>query len=195
MLVKQTNDLSNVGKEITYADDVAVDTQGNAYVSDAKGGKIWVVDVNGKLVYTIRSPLFTTPGWYNNFVSLNGIVYHPEGFLIVIHTFSGFLYKIDVTNGDVSSKVTVIDVSGGSLRFGDGLEFLSPTKIVVAGSPSSKLVESSDGWRTASVTGWFSSGMVHRLVSSATVKEGRVYLNHIVGFGSKKRHILVEAVF
>ncbi|KAL9811859.1 putative transcription factor WD40-like family [Arabidopsis thaliana] len=72
--------------KITYADDVAVDTQGNAYVSDAKGGKIWIVDVNGKLVYTIRSPLFTSP-------------------------------------------VTIIDVSGGNLRFGDGLEFLSPTKI------------------------------------------------------------------
>ncbi|CAL9237279.1 unnamed protein product [Arabidopsis halleri] len=187
--------LSSHSKEISYADDVAVDAQGSAYVSDAKGGKIWIVDVNGKLVYTIRSPLFTPPRWYNNFVSLNGIVYHPDGFLIVIHTFSGFLFKIDVTNGDISSKVTLIDVSGGSLRFGDGLEFLSPTKIVVAGSPSSKLVESSDGWRTASVTGWFSSGMVHRLVSSATVKEGRVYLNHIVGFGSKKRHILVEAVF
>lgn len=64
-----------------------------------------------------------------------------------------------------------------------------------SGSPSAKLVESSDGWRTASVTGWFGSGMVHRLVSSATVKEGRVYLNHIVGFGSNKRHVLVEAVF
>lgn len=64
-----------------------------------------------------------------------------------------------------------------------------------SGNPSAKLVESSDGWRTASVTGWFSSGMVHRLVSAATVKEGRVYLTHIVGYGSKKRHILVEAVF
>lgn len=128
------SNLSNVGKEITYADDVAVDRQGNAYVTDAKGGQIWQVDVNGKLVSIIRSPLFIPPAWYNNFVSLNGIVYHPDGFLIVIHTFSGFLYKIDVTNGDITSKVTVIDVSGGSLRFGDGLEFLSPNKIVVAGN-------------------------------------------------------------
>ncbi|XP_010507895.1 PREDICTED: uncharacterized protein LOC104784556 [Camelina sativa] len=190
---------SQHSKEISYADDVAVDAQGNAYVTDAKGGKIWKLDLDGKLVSIIRSHLFVPPAssWYfNNFVSLNGIVYHPDGFLIVIHTFSGSLFKIDVSNdADISSRVTVIDVSGGSLRFGDGLELLSPSKIVVAGSPSSKLVESSDGWRTASVTGWFSSGMVHRLVSSATVKEGRVYLNHIVGFGSKKRHILVEAVF
>ncbi|CAL9223228.1 unnamed protein product [Arabidopsis halleri] len=188
-------ELSGHSNEKTFADDVAVDEQGNAYVTDAKASQIWKVDVNGKLVNTITSPLFTRPGWYNNLVALNGIVYHPDGFLIVIHTFSGYLYKIDLTNGDVSNQVTVIDVSGGTLRFGDGLELLSPTKIVVAGSSSSKLVESSDGWRTASVTGWFSSGMVHRLVSSATVKEGRVYLNHIVGFGSKKKHVLVEAVF
>ncbi|CAH2057648.1 unnamed protein product [Thlaspi arvense] len=190
------SELSGHSKEKSFADDVAVDAQGNAYVTDAKGSKIWKVDVNGKLESTIESALFTPPGWYNNLVALNGIVYHPDGFLIVIHTFSGLLYKIDLTaHGDNSNKVTVIEVTGGTLRFGDGLELLSPTKIVVAGNPSAKLVESSDGWRTASVKGWFSSGMVHRFASSATVKEGRVYLNHIVGFGSKKRHILVEAVF
>ena len=68
-------------------------------------------------------------------------------------------------------------------------------ELLFSGNPSTRLVESSDKWRTASVTGLFRSGMFHRLVSAATVKEGRVYLNHIVGFGSKKRHLLVEAVF
>lgn len=131
----------NVGKEKTFADDVAVDEQGNAYVTDAKASQIWKVDVNGKLVNTITSPLFTPPGWYNNLVALNGIVYHPDGFLIAIHTFSGYLYKIDLTNGDVSNQVTVIDVSGGTLRFGDGLELLSPTKIVVAGKSLTSLVK------------------------------------------------------
>ncbi|KAJ0259078.1 Calcium-dependent phosphotriesterase superfamily protein [Hirschfeldia incana] len=190
-------ELSGHSKEKSFADDVAVDAHGNAYVTDAKGSKIWKVDVNGEIVSTIESPLFTSPGWYNNLVTLNGIVYHPDGFLIVIHTFSGLLYKIDLAadGDDNSNKVSVIEVTGGTLRFGDGLELLSPTKIVVAGSPSAKLVESSDGWRTAIVTGSFRTGMVHRIVSSATVKEGRVYLNHIVGLGSKKRHILVEAVF
>ena len=119
----------NVGKEKSFADDVAVDARGNAYVTDAKGSKIWKVDVNGELVSTIESPLFTPRGWYNNLVALNGIVYHPDGFLIVIHTFSGLLYKIDLTD----NKVTVVEVTGGTLRFGDGLELLSRTKIVVAG--------------------------------------------------------------
>ncbi|WZZ14630.1 hypothetical protein YC2023_107719 [Brassica napus] len=188
-------ELSGYSKEISFADDVAFDAQGNTYVTDAKGSKIWKVDVNGKLVSTIKSPLFTPPGWFINLVALNGIVYHPNGFLIVIHTFSGLLYKIDLTEGDDSNKVNVIEVTGGTLRFGDGIELLSPTKIVIAGNPSTRLVESSDEWRTASVTGLFRSGMFHRLVSAATVKEGRIYLTHIVGFGSKKRHILVEAVF
>ncbi|CAN6969025.1 unnamed protein product [Brassica oleracea var. botrytis] len=189
-------ELSGHSIEKSFADDVAIDAHGNAYVTDAKGSKIWKVDVSGELVSTIESPLFTPPGWYNNLVALNGIVYHPDGFLVVIHTFSGLLYKIDLTaDGDDGNKVSVIQVAGGTLRFGDGLELLSPTKIVVAGNPSAKLIESSDGWQTATVTGWFNTGMVHRIVSSATVKEGKVYLNHIVGFGSKKRHILVEAVF
>ena len=129
------NVLMNVGIEKSFADDVAIDAHGNAYVTDAKGSKIWKVDVSGELVSTIESPLFTPPGWYNNLVALNGIVYHPDGFLVVIHTFSGFLYKIDLTgDGDDGNKVTVIEVNGGTLRFGDGLELLSPTKIVVAGN-------------------------------------------------------------
>ncbi|XP_010523924.1 PREDICTED: uncharacterized protein LOC104802153 [Tarenaya hassleriana] len=186
-------ELSGRNQVKSFADDVAVDAEGNAYVTDAKASKIWKVDVHGKLVSTIRDPLFTPAGWYNNLVALNGIVYHPDGFLIVIHTVSGNLYKIDITNGD---KVTLVGVSGGTLRFGDGLELLSPTKLVVAGNPSARLVESSDGWETATVTAKFSSGLVHRIASAATVKDGRVYLNHIVGLGyPKKKHALAEAVF
>lgn len=48
--------------------------------------------------------------------------------------FSALLYKIDLTEGDQSNKVNVIEVTGGTLRFGDGIELLSPTKIVIAGS-------------------------------------------------------------
>ncbi|WZZ88322.1 hypothetical protein YC2023_116901 [Brassica napus] len=93
--------------------------------------------------------------------------------------FSALLYKIDLTEGDQSNKVNVIEVTGGTLRFGDGIELLSPTKIVIAGNPSTRLVESSDKWRTASVTGLFRSGMFHRLVSAAT-KYVQIALQHII---------------
>ncbi|GMH20903.1 hypothetical protein Nepgr_022745 [Nepenthes gracilis] len=184
--------LSGPGEEKSLADDVAVDEEGNAYVTDAKASKIWKVSEDGKLASIIRSPLFNPKEWYNNLIALNGIVYHPHGFFLVIHTASGNLYKVDPSKGD---HVKLVNIVKGSLRFGDGLELMSPTKLVVAGNPSGRLVESSDGWETAVVVGRF-YGPVHRLATAATVKDGRVYLSHLLGLGyPKKKHAIVEAVF
>ncbi|XAR58374.1 hypothetical protein NMG60_11013755 [Bertholletia excelsa] len=184
--------LSGPGDEKSFADDVAVDPQGNAYVTDAKASKIWKVGSNGKFLSIIRSPLFTPKEWYKNIVALNGIVYHPNGYLIAIHTFSGSLFKIEPQKkGD---EVKVIEVAGGPLSFGDGIELVSPTKLAVAGNPS-RLVESSDDWETAAVVGKF-KGPGHRLTTAATVKDGKVYLSHMFGLGyPRKKHVLVEAVF
>ncbi|KAF5462417.1 hypothetical protein F2P56_018423 [Juglans regia] len=184
--------LSGPSDEKSFADDVAVDAEGNAYVTDVKASKIWKVGVDGKFLSIIRSPLFTPKEWYKTLAGLNGIVYHPDGFLIVIHTFSGNLFKIDLANGE---EVKLIDIVGGPLTFGDGLELISPTKLVVVGNPSGRLVESHDGWETASVVATF-SGPRHRLATAATVKDGKVYLNHLFGMGyPKKKHAIVEAVF
>lgn len=184
--------LSGPGDEKSFADDVAVDAEGNAYVTDAKASKIWKVGKDGGLLSTIRNPIFTPKQWYKNLVALNGIVYHPDGFLIVIHTFTGNLYKVDIAHGD---EVKLIKVFGGSLIFGDGLEFLSPTELVVAGNPSARLLKSSDGWETASLVAKF-KGPAHRLATAATVMDGKVYLNHLLGMGyPMKKHALVEAVF
>ncbi|XP_022757875.1 uncharacterized protein LOC111305001 [Durio zibethinus] len=184
--------LSGPSDEKSFADDVAVDADGNAYVTDAKASKIWKVGVDGEFLSILRSPLFTPKEWYKSLVGLNGIVYHPDGYLIVIHTFSGNLLKIDLAKG--SEEVKLIEVGGGPLAFGDGLELISPTKLIVAGNPSGRLVESLDGWETALVVAKF-KGPMHRLATAATVKDGKVYLNHMVGMGyPKKTHALVEFV-
>ncbi|KAL3827767.1 hypothetical protein ACJIZ3_016569 [Penstemon smallii] len=184
--------LSGPEGEKAFADDVTVDPEGNAYITDTKGNKIWKVNVNGEFLYSIKSPLFTPKEWYRNLVGLNGIVHHPNGYLLVVHTLSGNLFKIDTKNGD--HEVKLVKINGSSLTFGDGLELLSPTKLVVAGNPS-RLVESLDDWETGSVLGKF-RGDMHRLVTAATVKDGKVYLNHLAGMGyPKRKHVLVEAVF
>ncbi|MQM19589.1 hypothetical protein Taro_052594 [Colocasia esculenta] len=184
--------LSGPDDEPSDADDVAVDGEGNAYVTDAKSNKLWKVGPGGELLSVIRSPAFTqSKEWYRNLVGLNGIVHHPDGYLLVVHTFGGQLFKVDAATGEV----TVVQVSGGTLLLGDGLELLSPTKLVVAGTPSGRVVESQDGWRTAAVTARY-KGPMHRIASSATVKDGKVYLNHLIGGGLGKRtHLITEAVF
>ncbi|CAM0872877.1 unnamed protein product [Alopecurus aequalis] len=177
--------------ESSFADDVAADEDGNAYVTDLKGSKIWKVSPGGELLSAIKNATFTQrPGTLDNLIGLNGIVYHPNGYLLVIHTTGGDLFKVDPKTGAVS----VVKVLG-SLKRGDGLELLSPTRMAVAGMPS-RLVESSDDWATARVTGRY-VGPAHRVGSSATVKDGDVYVNHIFGFGlgRKKTHVIAKAVF
>nr|GMD22039.1 Mucin-5AC like [Ipomoea batatas] len=177
--------------EKSFADDVAVDEEGNAYITDAKASKIWKVGPEGELQHTIRSPLFTPKEWYKNLVALNGIVYHPNGYLLVVHTFSGNLYKVQTAKGN---KVEIVNVVGGSLRFGDGLLLVSPDKLVVAGNPT-RLVESSDDWESARIVGK-SKDAIHRVATAATEKDGRVYVSHLVGMGyPRRKHVLVEAVF
>ncbi|KAM2694514.1 hypothetical protein EV2_008556 [Malus domestica] len=159
--------INHRGGEKSFAEDVAVDAEGNAYVTDCTASKIWKVGADGKLLSTIRSPLFRAK--------------------------DGKLLKIDLAKGE---EVKLIEVAGGPLTFGDGRQktkkksrsaeekknvlsleekknhnraLLSPTKLVVAGSPSGRLVESSDGWETASVVAKF-SGTKHRLATAATMK-------------------------
>ncbi|XP_059311808.1 uncharacterized protein LOC132063329 [Lycium ferocissimum] len=183
--------LSGPEDEKAFADDVVVDTEGNAYITDAKANKIWKVGANGELKYTIKNPVFTPKEWYNKLVGLNGIVYHPNGYLLVAHTFSGNLYKIEIAKGD---EVKLVKINNGSLKFGDGMELLSSTKLIVAGNPT-RLVESSDDWESGTIVGK-AKGAIHRLATAATVKEGTVYLNHMIGLGyPRKKHVLVEAVF
>jgi hypothetical protein len=155
------------------------------------GSKIWKLSPEGEPLGVIKSATFVQrTGSLNNFVGLNGIVYHPNGYLLVVHTSGGNLFKVD----PVTESVRLVDVRG-SLKQGDGLELLSPTRLAVAGMPN-RLVESSDDWETAIVTGRY-VGPMHRIGSSATMKDGDVYINHIVGFGSskKKTHVIARAVF
>lgn len=170
-----------------------MDEEGNAYVTDFRGNKIWKVDTNGEILSIIRNPLFNPDKWYQS-IGLNGIVYHPNGYLLVIHTFSGNLLKIELKNG--GEEVKLVKIGGGkNLVMGDGLELISPYKLAVAGGPAARLVESSDDWETATITGKF-SGPIHRTATAATVKDGKVYLNHLLGIGyPRKTHVLVEAVF
>ncbi|XP_028555247.1 uncharacterized protein LOC110108330 [Dendrobium catenatum] len=183
--------LYNIDDEPSFADDVAVDDDGNAYVTDTKANKIWKVGSNGELLSIIRNNIFVQKKeWYRNVFGLNGIVYHQNGYLLVVHTAGGYLFKVDIKTEDVR----VVQVTG-SLLLGDGLELLSQTKLVVAGTPSARILESFDDWNTATVTERY-IGPLHRLATSATVKEGKVYINHLFGLGFTKRtHVITEAVF
>jgi sugar lactone lactonase YvrE len=71
------------------ANDVAVDPAGNAYVTDTVGGAVFRVGPQGTVTAAVRDPRFATTGF-----SVNGIVWHPHGYLLTVKYDTGELFKI-----------------------------------------------------------------------------------------------------
>jgi sugar lactone lactonase YvrE len=137
-----------------FANDIAVDGQGNAYITDSLSPIIYKVDTQGNAtVFLENAQLSGGTGF-----GLNGIVFHPDGYLLVAKSSDGTLFKVPVANPAGFATVT----SAQSLVGADGMLLLDPTTLlVVAGSQNTvfRLV-SSDAWATTRPTGSFATGAV-----------------------------------
>lgn len=124
------------------ANDLTIQPDGTVYVTDSFAPVIYKVSSSGQASVLVQSPLFSSASF-----GLNGIVYHPNGYLIVAQTGAGKLYKIDLQNNNAISEV------GGLPSLpGDGLTFLNNDLYVVTGSGSRVAqVHSTDNWQTASI--------------------------------------------
>ena len=128
--------------EPNFANDVTLAPDGTAYVTDSFSPVIYKVAPDGTASILARdNARFGNPGF-----GLNGIVYHPDGYLIVANTGQGKLYKVDLANGNAVTEVT----GTGSLP-GDGLTLLNNDLYVVTGGNRVAQVRSTDGWKTASI--------------------------------------------
>jgi sugar lactone lactonase YvrE len=137
-----------------FANDIAVDNQGNAYITDSLSPIIYKVDAQGvATVFLENSQLSGGTGF-----GLNGLVYHPDGYLLVAKSNDGTLYKVPLANP--ASFTTV--ASTQSLVGADGLLLLdNTTLLVVTGSQSTVFqMASSDAWSTTRPTGSFATGAV-----------------------------------
>eukprot|EP00249_Psilotum_nudum_P025195 c29444_g1_i1 orf=841-1824(+) len=179
-------------EELSLAEDVTVDPNGTAYVTDAKGNAIWKVSEDGRAtLLTNDSLLQSQPNKLPlKIMGLTGIQYHPDGYLLVVHSWSGTLFKVNLDN----SVVTVIKTSQ-PLVLAAGMVLISKDRLVVAGIPGARLVRTDDSWQTATVTHQY-VGLLHRFPTAATVKDGKVYVNHLLGIGFKVRSFSIrEATF
>lgn len=143
-----------------FANDVDVDQQGNAYVTDSFYPYIYKVARNGDAEIFLSDDTFSAP---QGEFGLNGLVYHPDGYLIVGFSFTNSLYKIPL---DDPQNFSLIQLDT-ELMGPDGL-FLSRdnnTLIVVnnAGgvAPGKVLAfESEDEWESAELEEEFVTGQV-----------------------------------
>jgi sugar lactone lactonase YvrE len=139
-----------------FANDIAVDNQGNAYISDWYAKVIYKVDMNGEATLFWKNSLAITGG-------PNGLDVHPDGYLLVsllsvndkgLYANYG-LAKIPLNN---PKSTTVVDISDARFSGFDGMVITPKGKVVGvtnnqkrAGGNTLMELSSSDSWKSAKV--------------------------------------------
>ncbi|KAI5381746.1 hypothetical protein KIW84_UN0466 [Lathyrus oleraceus] len=134
--------------EEALANNVAVDYNGNAYVTNSIGNYIWKVNVKGEASIFSKSPRFTehpvdrdTPYSY---IGLNGIAYVSSGdYLLVVQSNTGKVFKVDADDGTARHVLLNEDLTRP-----DGVVFRSDGVVLVVSPQANKLwlLKSNNGW-------------------------------------------------
>lgn len=141
---------------IDAANDVAVDYNGNAFVTNSGGNFIWKVTTDGSASIFSKSPKYlaerNSPSdddddSPHNYLGLNGIAYVSKGYLLVVQSSTGKVFKVDAEDGTarkVLLKEELIGAEDIALR-SDGMA------AVVAPMKELWLLKSMDSWSEGAV--------------------------------------------
>ncbi len=125
-----------------FANDVTVADDGTMYVTDTRMNVVYQVD--GAYEASVLHRFEPTEGF-----ALNGIVHHPDGYLLVIG--SGNIYKMPVNDPATTQQVSLAEPVAGA----DGLVWAADGRLAVVSNSGAGVVAltSSDGWMSAAVAG------------------------------------------
>ena len=152
-------ELSKLVKGKHFCNDLTVDKAGNIYITDSFSPVIYVVNTQHKVKVFARSPSFSGEGF-----NLNGIVYHPDGYLLVAKYNDGTLWKIEIKTKAISQVI---------------LPEPYPANTEVAGIQNGKdnkirKFKTTDGWKTAKAEKTVDTGL--RFPTTGVKVDGKVYV-------------------
>ena len=127
---------------LNFANDVTFDNEGNVYVTNSFSPIIYKVDASGN-----PSIFATYDAWKGDGFKLNGIVFHPDGFLIVAVSNPGLLYKVPIKNPTDIKQIQCLLLLGA-----DGLIYNQTNKeLVVISNYTQEIIRmrSTDNWESA----------------------------------------------
>jgi hypothetical protein len=197
-------DLST-GKPLNYVDlaplvdgphlmnGIALDAEGNAYITDSFSPVIYKVSAQGRASIFARDERFA-----GSAINLNGVVVHPDGYLLVVKKSDGTLFKVPLSRPSAVAKVAIDrDFVGG-----DGLTLVGKNALVVIAnrtpersSNAAFSLASDDGWTTATVSAVHQLGDVYP--TTAIVRSGTLYvvhskLNELISLPQDRKALLRE---
>ncbi len=133
--LQQTYDLSSLSRGPTLANDLALDAQGNIYVTDSFQPQIYKIDrATRQVSILVRSarlmPADAPAAAQGTQPYLNGIVYHPDGYLIAADYTRGLLWKVTLDNASAISEIRLPQ----RLKGPDGLRLKNAHELVIVQS-------------------------------------------------------------
>lgn len=145
-----------------FANDVTVGEDGTAYITDTMQNTIYAVTPDYQ-----ASVFYRFPGEESR--SLNGLVYHPSGYLLVAG--GATLYKVPVDDPDANTEVALPEDIEGQ----DGLVWMDDQRLAIVSNSSSRVVAltSSDDWATAELA---AAGTYTGQGTTGAVANGDIYV-------------------
>ena len=159
---------------VHFANDVVNDADGNAYVTDSFTPVIYRVTPDGTASIFAEDKRFANESW-----GLNGIEYHPDGYLLVAVTGAGALYKLPIGDPESITAVALPEPIGadGMVFDPDGRLIVVATTFETDGMEKSEVLalSSEDAWESASIVGRAPTDAA-RSPTTATIRDGAVYV-------------------
>ena len=135
-----------------FANDVAVDNAGNAYVTDSFANIIYKVDAQNNATVFLEDATRLAPPAAGAF-GLNGIVFHPDGYLLVAKSDNGAIYKVPLANPSSFTQVTTTQ----NLTAADGLLLQDNNTLQVVSNAQARVfrLATTNGFAAATLSGTF----------------------------------------
>ncbi|HTF17076.1 MAG TPA: hypothetical protein VK658_03325 [Chryseolinea sp.] len=163
-------DLSALFQGYHFLNDLALDDKGNVYVTDSFSPAIYRIDTKGTPSLFATNKLFKSA-----FIGLNGIVFHPKGYLLVAHNTDGVILKVDMKDPSKVERVVIDQLFPGA----DGLWLDARQSLIVVQNKGVNKVfklASTDEWKTASVGASTPSSELFQNPTTCGQMKGQLYV-------------------
>jgi sugar lactone lactonase YvrE len=167
-----------------FCNDIALDSAGNAYVTDSFSPIIYKVDSANNATVLLNNERFTGEGF-----NLNGIVV-KDNYLLVTKYNDGLLFKVPIDQPEQFTQVEMKETLVGA----DGLLWAPDGSLVVIANLKTNKVfklDSSDNWASANVISSVDTGDV--FPTTGVVRDGKIYalyaMLHVLFNPETKTHV------